>query len=85
MTRFVNHPFLSKKGLHALIYGAKAFMRENLQGLNLFMWEKDILKYILQIAACLVVLLLAASWSNLAFLNNRMPSFHIYFPLGKVD
>jgi hypothetical protein len=41
--------------------------------------------YILQIAACLVVLPPAAGWSNLAFLNNAMPGFHIYFPLGKVD
>jgi hypothetical protein len=54
MTHFVNHLSLSKKGLHALIYGEKAFMRENLQGLNLFMWEKDTLKYIFQIAVLML-------------------------------
>lgn len=52
--------------------------------MNLFTWEKDILKYVLQIAvSTYVVLLPAATWSNLAFLNNAVPGFRSDFPLKK--
>ena len=54
MTHVVKRLFLSKKGLHALNYGEKVFMRENLQGSNLFLWEKDIIKYNLQIAVLML-------------------------------
>ena len=76
---------LAERGLHALIYGVKALLWENLQGVNLFTWEKDTLKYVLQIAvSTYVVLSPAASRSNIAFVDDAMPGFRSDFPLERV-